>query len=498
MRVRFVPLFVAAALVAAACSNRGDDTSTSEATATAAPDTDAPTATDAPSDTTADTAAPATEPTDTSPAELEGIMFGTMESPCGPTGDAGVPTVADGQNGGNPLKLGTNTDHGYEASPGLTIEMLDAAEAFAAWCNEQGGIRGLPIEIVDLDGKLFSVPPSMEQACAEVFAMVGGGWVFDDQIFPRFHECGMINFAGYTVTPTAAESNGKVQPIPNPAAVKPTSWLTWAAEAYPEAITNTVIMYGDFLTTKVVADQLEATMNAVGGYTVTAKTPYNPAGEANWVPFAQSLKDNNVGALFYVGADANLVLLYKAMREIGYVPELVLNDANFYTELMVAEGNADATEGFKVRTAYAPFEEADQFPGMQSYLDMMATYNPDGKIAGLGLQATSALLMFVTAANACLDANDNVLERECVLAEGKKITSWTGGGLHTETNPGSNLPPECGIIMEISGGTWQRLYPELGSADDNGGGWHCDDDGNAEIEGDFGDVTAGVDPNRPN
>jgi hypothetical protein len=491
-------LVIVAAVTASACGNRGND----DSSPTEAPDTAAAVETDAPDtaapDTAApDTAAPDTAAPDTAAPEPDAVMFGTMESPCGPAGEAGVPTVADGQNGGNPLKIGTNTDHGYEASPGLTIEMLDAAEAFAGWCNEQGGIRGLPIEIVDLDGKLFSVPPAMEQACAEVFAMVGGGWVFDDQMYPRFHECGMINFAGYTVTPTAAEANGKVQPLPNPATTKPTSWLLWAKEAYPEAIANTAILYGDFLTTKVVADQLEATMNAVGGFTVTAKTAYNPGGEANWVPFAQSLKDNDVGAMFFVGNDANLVLLYKAMREIGYVPELVLNDANFYTELMVAEGNADATDGLRVRTAYAPFEEADQFPGMQSYLDMMATYRPDGKIAGLGLQATSALLMFVTAANACLDRNDNVLERECVLAEGKKITSWNGGGLHTESNPGSNLPPECGIIMQVRDGRWQRLFPELGSADDNGGGWHCDDPGLVGIVGDFGDVTAGVDPNRP-
>jgi hypothetical protein len=37
----------------------------------------------------------------------------------------------------------------------------------------------------------------------------------------------------------------------------------------------------------------------------------------------------------------------------------------------------------------------------------------------------------------------------------------------------------------------------LGSADDNGNGWHCDENGSVEIVGDFGDVTAGLDPTRP-
>ena len=127
------------AIAATGCSNRNSETA--DTTAAPNPGTEAPVTTDAPS------------------AE----MFGDMASPCGPATDAGVPTFAEGQNGGDTLKLGTQNDHGYDGSPGLTIEMLDAAQAFAGWCNAQGGIRGLQLEIVDLDGKLFSVPPAMEQ-----------------------------------------------------------------------------------------------------------------------------------------------------------------------------------------------------------------------------------------------------------------------------------------------------------------------------------------------
>jgi hypothetical protein len=161
--LKFGRTFAALSLVALAtvgCSNRNsDDTATTQAPAPV--ETDAPVTSDGPDTTDAPS----------------GPMFGTMASPCGPATDAGVPTIAEGQNGGDTIKLGTANDHGYEGAPGTTLEMLDAAKAFAGWCNAQGGVRGLPIEIVDLDGKLFSVPPSMEQACSEVFAMAGGGWV---------------------------------------------------------------------------------------------------------------------------------------------------------------------------------------------------------------------------------------------------------------------------------------------------------------------------------
>ncbi|MCE2764480.1 MAG: ABC transporter substrate-binding protein [Ilumatobacteraceae bacterium] len=484
-KLRSTRAMVAIALVAitaVGCSNREEGGDATSAPATGAPSTEAPSGSEAPT-----TDAPST------------VMFGDMASPCGPATDAGVPTIAEGQNGGDTLRLGTATDHGYEAAPGLTVEMLDAAEAFAGWCNAQGGVRGLPIEIVDLDGKLFNVPAATEQACAETFAMVGGGWVFDNQMYPRFHECGMVSFPGYAVTAEASLANGRVQPIPNPPNLKPASWFLWAKKYQAEAIGKPAIIYGDFVSTKMVAEQIKGTMAALGGFGEPLMIPTNPAGEANWTPFAQQLKNEGITMLSVVGEPGNMILLYKAMREVGYVPDLVLNDANHYSEQIVAEGNAEATEGLRVRTVYSPFEEADQNPALATFLEMMATYNPDGRIAGLGQQAVSAMLLFVQSANACLDTNDNVLERECVLAEAKKVTSWTAGGLHAESNPGSNEPPRCGLIMGVVDGTWQRVYPERGSADDNGNGWRCDEaEGAVAIEGDFGDTSVAIDPTRPN
>jgi ABC-type branched-subunit amino acid transport system substrate-binding protein len=273
----------------------------------------------------------------------------------------------------------------------------------------------------------------------------------------------------------------------------------WAKKYQAEAIGKPAIIYGDFVSTKMVAEQIKGTMAALGGFGEPLMIPTNPAGEANWTPFAQQLKNEGITMLSVVGEPGNMILLYKAMREVGYVPDLVLNDANHYSEQIVAEGNAEATEGLRVRTVYSPFEEADQNPALATFLEMMATYNPDGRIAGLGQQAVSAMLLFVQSANACLDTNDNVLERECVLAEAKKVTSWTAGGLHAESNPGSNEPPRCGLIMGVVDGTWQRVYPERGSADDNGNGWRCDEaEGAVAIEGDFGDTSVAIDPTRPN
>jgi ABC-type branched-subunit amino acid transport system substrate-binding protein len=480
MRRIAVALALTGLVAVSACSARGDDDTTDT---TAAPET-----TSAPDTTAAPDGGDDTSTT--MPDDV--VMFGDSPSPCGP-GDA---TIAEGQNGGPTLKVGTATDKGFEVRPGLTQEMEDAAKAFIAWCNEQGGIRGLQLELVELDGKLFNAPSAIEKACDEVFAMVGGGLVFDDQTFPRFHECGMVDIAAYTVTTQKAMSNGMVQPIPNPSDVKPSAWLVWARENRPEEIKKTAVITGNIGTTITVADQLVESMEKIGGWVVTDRISYNSAGEPNWAPFAQQLKDKGITAMSFVGEPGNLVNLVRAMDEVGYKPPLILQEANFYDESFTKAGGTLA-DGVIARTAYAPFEEGDRYPGIASYLEMMSKYNPQGKIAGLGLQATSAYLLFATAANACIDANDGVLERECLLAEARKITSWTGHGLHSESSPGDRRPPDCSLLMIVENGEWRRLHPLEGTPDDNGNGYYCPEGGTVTLTGDYGDVNAGVDPNRP-
>ena len=476
-------LVLAGVLVAAGCSNRSDSADT---TAAPPPVTDAPTTT-----TPGSTEPPGTETTAPPATDAPGITFGDLASPCGP-GDA---TIAEGQNGGDTLRIATGTDKGAEVAPGLNAEMYDAAVAFAEWCNEQGGIAGLPIEVIDGDAKLFEVPAAMERICDQAFAMVGGGWAFDDLQFPRFHECGMIDIAGYAVTTAKAMSNGMVQVIPNPSNEKPGQWFMWARDNYPEAITRTATVFSDILTTQIVEQQYREVMDAVGGFTVVDQIPYNPAGEANWAPIAQRLKENDVRFLSFVGVPEVFAQLLRSMEEVGYEPELILLDGGFYADVLI-ERAGSAAEGAITRTVYRPFEEADQSKAISDYLAMMETYNPEGKIAGLGLQATSAYLLFATAANRCIEANDGVLDRECVLAEASAVTDWTAGGLHTPTSPGTNEPPFCTTLLQVQDGTWTRLYPELGSADDDGNGFSCDPESNVELTGDYGDVNAGVDPNR--
>jgi hypothetical protein len=41
-----------------------------------------------------------------------------------------------------------------------------------------------------------------------------------------------------------------------------------------------------------------------------------------------------------------------------------------------------------------------------------------------------------------------------------QVDSWTGGGMHAETNPAENLPPECSMVLKLDGGEFIQVSPE--------------------------------------
>jgi hypothetical protein len=183
----------------------------------------------------------------------------------------------------------------------------------------------------------------------------------------------------------------------------------------------------------------------------------------------------------------------RAVREVGYEPELILQEANNYSDLLL---NSDVAEGVVLRTNITPFEEADRSAAIADYLAIMESENPEGKVAALGATSMSSYLLFAVGANACLAENDGVLERQCVLGKVNEIEGWTGGGLHAPSNPGTNRPSECTLLLQIVDGQFTRLFPELGSDDDVADGYACDPSWLMEMTGDYGDVNAGKDPDE--
>ena len=408
--------------------------------------------------------------------------FGDLTGVCGPNAGGGTVSDDPAETQGvteDSITIGTVSDPGFEGRPGLNIELHDAATAFAEWCNAAGGINGKQINVNLRDSAISEYQPVMQQACQEDFAIVGSGAVQDNFWPTTGAECGLIDIAGFSVTPEKAGTSGQdliaarsVQPVPNPLDQYPVGAASVLTEEFPDSGANVGILYADLDTLITQAARVREAYESIG-MNVVHEATYNVLGEANWAPFAAALEEDGVTFLTFVGEGENLALFQQALTEIGYAPEITLQDANFYDNAYV-DAAGPAAVGTYLRNAFWPFEEADQNPATQQYIEHVEAV--DGKVALLGAQAWSAWLMFAQAARDC-DLEDD-LTRTCVLDGAASISDWTGGGLHAPTNPSENEGPDCMIILQVQDGGFTRYAP----TDED---YACDPAYVAQLEGDY-------------
>jgi ABC-type branched-subunit amino acid transport system substrate-binding protein len=400
--------------------------------------------------------------------------FGDLESPCGP----GSLSVEPSEAGGSPdrLRIGVANDRSSQIRTGLNKELWDTAVAFADWCNDQGGIGGLQIEPVDLDGKVLEVEAAMANACTGVFMLVGGGHVQDNLQFTRrpesdFHLCHLVDIPAFAASAQKADSNGQVQVLPRSAARFSTNSFDAYREAFPEVATM-AIAWGQLPTMEAMKELSVETASAVG-FDVVADLPYPVTGMLDWTPLAQQIIDSGAESLFWIGEPTNLGSLLGPLRTQGWEGQ-VFGETNVYDPVLI-DSAGDAAEGLVLRTPGHPFEETDRWDATDDYLRLLAEHTSDAKVAMLGVPAMSAWLLFATAANDCGESNDGLLARACVLSAADAVEDWTAGGLHTASDPGGlEAPPAgCTMLLVVHDGRFERLHPEIGGKFDDGEGFTC-------------------------
>jgi Periplasmic binding protein len=380
-----------------------------------------------------------TAPTETS--RLDAAGFGDLENVC-QDGDASGATdvgVTD-----DTIQVGTITDKGFTSRPGLNEEMYDAAVAFAAWCNEHGGINGRELVVADRDAALADFNARIIDACSQDFALVGGGAVLDETDNGGRVACGLPNIAGYVVSEPARSADLQVQPVPNPTGRMAMGAYQVIADQNPDLIDRYGVITSSFGSVLNVRDDTVAAAEELG-FTTVYSEEYAPTGESNWRPFVDGLQAADVQVMDFVGEPTFFGQLLESMDQAGYRPEIMIQNANFYDSTF-AENAGVFSENVHVRLQYTPFELADENPATSDYLELMERYRPDGKVALLGMQALSAYLLFAQAATAC----GSELTRTCLLEQAGSVTEWTGGGLHAPQDPASNTPSPCFVILDLT------------------------------------------------
>ncbi|MET0228926.1 MAG: ABC transporter substrate-binding protein [Actinomycetes bacterium] len=392
--------------------------------------------------------------------------FGTLESPCG-EGDASGATqlgVTDTE-----ITIAYGDDAGFQGQPGLNHEMSDAVKAMIEWCNEQGGINGRQVKGNYYDAKILDVNTAMQEACAQTFMLVGQGWALDGSAEQTRISCGLAAVPGYTGSSALAMGPDMVQPVPNPIDELTIQQAYALAEAFPDKVTKAAAVLSASLPASIESvGKVKATYPQAGWNFLPCDQTYQISGEADWKPFAQRLKDCGAEMVTYSGAENNFQNLLDASAQLGYNP-VWFTEANFYTQTFAAWNSSGNADQVYVKDIYVPLEDPPADSATAKYIEIVE--ESGGDISQLGAQASSAFLLWATAAKAC----GSDLTSACVMENLQQVTEWTGGGLHAPTNPGQNQVSECGNVLKMDGTTWTQWSPE-------GEEFECDPKFRAEVD----------------
>ena len=442
-RTRLTAALLALGLVAAACgSDREDDEAATDTTA-AATETTVAEGDGGDGETTGTTAAP----------ETEGETFGDLAWPCGP-GDATGNTASDVGVTEDTILIGAGDDRGFATSPGLNKEIGDALEALVARCNELGGINGRQIELNLYDAAILAVNTAMTQACEDqIFMLVGQGFALDASQEEIRLGCDLATVPAYSVSAAFAHGPGMIQPVPNPADKYHTGVAAMVADQHPDLVANAGVLFGNFSATIETKDKVLISYPSEG-WEFNAELEYNINGEDDWTPFVLQLQDAGVQAIYFSGS---CLPSYQALMQAAQVNGLELIaalEANFYGEACAAANTDGAMDGSYMKMVFIPFEEAAANKATQDYIDVVT--GNGGDISLLGMQATSSFLLWAQAAKDC----GADLTRQCILDTIATYEEWTAGGLHAPSDPAGNVPVECGVLMQLVGTEYVRVYPE--------------------------------------
>ncbi|MDR3647707.1 MAG: hypothetical protein P4L20_01345, partial [Acidimicrobiales bacterium] len=149
----------------------------------------------------------------------------------GPGGASSVRGV-----GSKTINIAVFNDAANTVEPGLEVEFVQQATAFADWCNASGGIDGRHIAIDNRDAALFNAAQQATAACQSDFMAVGGGMALDQPSVPIREQCGLGQITGYVVSDASDLASDQVDPSGINTDSVSSGWFGALAKAYPQAV----------------------------------------------------------------------------------------------------------------------------------------------------------------------------------------------------------------------------------------------------------------------
>jgi hypothetical protein len=148
-----------------------------------------------------------------------------------------------------------------------------------------------------------------------------------------------------------------------------------------------------------------------------------------------------------------LLPFLRAAADAEWEPAVIAG-AGAYDPDCIAEASDVSFTRLLLDVPFLPASDGEAAPATSAIAEIFAEV--DVPLTGDSLRAASAFWLWATAAEAC----GAQLDRVCVVEQATAIDEWTGGGLHTVTDPGTSDIEPCAVLLGIEEGEFVRRLPE--------------------------------------
>lgn len=362
------------------------------------------------------------------------------------------------------LHVAVVADVNVVVRPGLFQSAVDGVRAWASHVNANGGLAGRKVVVDFYDSQLNADQwrNSVQQACQHDFAMVGTTAVIDSNV-TELVNCGIPDLA--QLTPSDSHNAA-----PNTFSVlirQPQREVLGPEQWYLTTFKNQNCCHGVWLN---LADtptglslaqdfnkgQLQIGFTEARQFTVSAL-------ETNFTPFALAIK--NSGATYVrASGDYNQTVALRREAKVQGVNSVVVWDCSLqcYNPDFLRTGGADV-EGQYVYNFFEPFEEADKYPGLQTYIAAMQKYAPSSPVNGFSQGAWISGLMFGQAVEKVVAAKGpDGLTRANLLTALRETHDFTADGMTGPIDIGNHATISCFMTMQVRQSKFVRVYPDKG------------------------------------
>jgi hypothetical protein len=366
----------------------------------------------------------------------------------GPGGASSVRGV-----GSKTINIAVFNDAANTIEPGLEVEFVQQATAFAKWCNASGGINGRKIVIDNRDAALFNAAQQATTACQSDFMAVGGGMALDQPSVPIREKCGLGQITGYVVSNASDLATLQVDPSGINTNSVTSGWFGALAKAYPKAVKAAGMGGQNDASILQPETKYEYGAEAQGWKVVDFPEP--PITVENWAPYVEDYQSKGVQALWPADS-GNFVPFAQAMTTAGYHPAFVALGTQFAdAQTQKAVVDNPSLPPVYVETSWWPLSMASQNPSTEELVTTMHKYAKGDTIDFDDEEGAEAWLLWAKSASACGAS----LTVTCVLNHATAVTNWDAGGIqapiaHMTLSNQNPQPSPCFVLMKGGAKGW--------------------------------------------